>query len=250
MLTKNELKYYSSLLNKKFRRSGSKFPVEGIKLIDEASESGFNCEVVISSKSFCDDNARFFKRISKKTRVEIISENDLTRISDTRNPQGVVGIFSFKKNEKKEIDDSFVIALENISDPGNLGTIIRNSDWFGFRQVILSPDCAEIFNPKVIRASAGSVFHLSINEEPGFYGKLENLKRNGWSIYCADLEGEPVYSVKKEERAVIVFANEANGPTARLHALADFLITIPGRGKAESLNVASASAVILSEFSK
>jgi RNA methyltransferase, TrmH family len=250
VLTKNELKYYSSLLNKKSRRSESKFLVEGIKLIMEATESGFECDLIISSKSFCDGNARFFKGISKMSRVEIVHEKDLGRISDAQNPQGAVGIFKIKQAGEETRDEDYIIALENLADPGNLGTIIRNADWFGFRQIILSPGCTEVFNPKVIRASAGSVFHLSIREDSDFYRNLEKYKKSGHRLYCADLGGVSVYNLERKGKAVIAFANEASGPTERLKNLADISITIPGKGKAESLNVASASAVILSEFAK
>jgi RNA methyltransferase, TrmH family len=251
MLTKNELKYYSSLLNKKFRLETNKFLVEGSKLISEATEYGFECEIIIHTHLFEEENdLSILKFLSGAKRVECIKNPDFRKLTDTKSPQEIVGVFYSKESRQSLYEGKLIVALENINDPGNLGSIIRNCDWFGVNHVVLSKDCAEVFNPKVIRSSAGSVFHISFNRTEQFYTELETLKNDGYKILCTDLDGENIYDRKWEGKVIVVMSNEANGPTDRLLQIAGAIITIPSRGKAESLNVASACAVILSEVSR
>ena len=252
MITKNQLKYYSSLLNKKDRQEEKKFLVEGSKLLREALDSGYECEIILALKDFVDENNDFTKSIGKqKLNIELIKTIEFEKLCDTKNPQGVIGIFHFKQQTITDIkNENLIVAMENISDPGNMGTILRNCDWFGVKNVLLSSNCAEIYNPKVIRASAGSVFHLNIFNEESFYNALEGQKKLGYKILCADLNGENLYNFTQHEKMILVLANEANGPTNKLLEICDVRITIPRIGKAESLNVAGASAVILAELSK
>jgi RNA methyltransferase, TrmH family len=252
MLTKNKFKYYSSLLNKKQRNEESKFIVEGVKLISEAIESGLNCEIVLAQTDFLETNIRFLNFIEKKKIVyDTVKVQELEKLSDTKTPQGVVGIFNFKRQIKTNLGiEKLIAALENISDPGNLGTIIRNCDWFGVKNLLLSSDCAEMYNPKVIRSSAGSVFHLNLFYENNFYEELGEQKKLGYKILCADLNGENLYSFVQNEKMILVLANESNGPTEKLLEICDSTITIPKKGNAESLNVASASAVLLSQLTR
>lgn len=252
MVSKNQLKYYSSLLNKKNRQEEKKFLVEGSKVISEALDSGYDCETILAPKSFVDMSNEFVKLIAKqKLHIELVNNIEFEKLCDTKNPQGVVGIFQFKQiNADAFANDKLIVALENISDPGNMGTIIRNCDWFGVKNILLSSNCAEIYNPKVIRASAGSVFHLNLVEKNDFFGALTEYKKAGYEIVCADLDGENLNSYTSKKKTILVMANEANGPSNELLKITDRKITIPKKGKAESLNVASASAVILSELTK
>jgi TrmH family RNA methyltransferase len=251
MLTNAELKYYSSLLQKKYRFEENKFLVEGYKLIEEAVASGFKCECLISSNLFSESNVDKLHQLSQKVaRTEWVKQKDLEKLSDTKTPQGIIGVFNKPSFQRKHENVNQIVALENISDPGNLGTILRNCDWFGFNTIILSGNCSEIYSPKVIRSSAGSVFHLNIIEQKDFYNSLQSYKNAGYNILCSDINGNNIYEFVKAKKTIIVFSNEANGPTEAIIALSDYKITIPKIGKAESLNVASASAVILSELSR
>ena len=251
-MTKNELKYFSSLLNKKNRREESKILVEGRKLISEAINSGFECEILFGVKESLIEDKNFTGLINRiKIKTEILKEPELAKLSDTRTNRGLVAVFnSTRKIEQITTRERLIVALENVSDPGNMGTIIRNCDWFGVKEIILSADCAEVFNPKVIRASAGSVFHVATKEYENFYDELELRKKSDYKIVCADLNGEDVYSFESKDKIIVAFANEGNGPTPHMKQLTDMFVTIPRRGEAESLNVASASAVILSELTK
>lgn len=252
MVTKNQLKYYSSLLNKKHRQEEKKFLVEGSKLLSEALDSGYECEIILALKDFIDENTVFSKLISnQKLNMELIKSIDFEKLCDTKNPKGVVGIFHFKQHIQNAFsNEKLIVAMENISDPGNMGTILRNCDWFGVKNILLSSNCAEIYNPKVIRASAGSVFHLNIYRKDNLINAFEEQKKLGYKIVCADLNGDNLYSFAQHGKLILVLANEANGPTEDMLKTADIKITIPRIGKAESLNVASASAVLLSELIK
>jgi RNA methyltransferase, TrmH family len=252
MLTKNELKYYSSLLQKKARQKERRFLVEGVKLIQEGLNSNLKCEIIIHTKSFYDDNKQLFERgIFTACRIEILKSSDFKKLTDTKTPQEVAAVFQMpNRNSGSVLSGNIICALENISDPGNVGTILRNCDWFGIERVILDGNCAEVYNPKVIRASAGSVFHLDFFMQDDLYNFLTLQKQSGYNILCADLDGQNIYTYKNLGKGIIVLANEANGPTKQLLDISDTKVTIPRRGKAESLNVASASAVILSELTK
>lgn len=252
MFSKNQLKYYANLNQKKYRVLEQKFLVEGQKLILEALHSKLICEVILTTNSFRESNPSFFRnKFLNDIKIELISHNDLERISDTQTPQGIIAVFEIPKYKLQNLGkEKIIIGLESIADPGNMGTIIRNCDWFGISYVITSPDCAESYNPKVIRSSAGSVFHINVIEFENFYEELDQLKKSQYKILVADLRGEDLYSFSNSDRTVIVFSNEAHGPSQELLNRADHILTIPRKGKAESLNVASASAIILSEFSR
>ena len=252
MLTKNKLKYYSSLLQKKNRIAENKFIVEGKKLVEEGIISGFKPEIVFCTNLFFENEKDYMNKIIPgSVRFENIKNPEFEKLCDTKSPQGIAAVFN-KKEKSDEIifDKKIIAALENISDPGNMGTIFRNCDWFGVEDVIISKDCAEVYNPKVLRASMGSVFHLNIVESENFISILKNYKKQNYDIVIADLDGENLYKFKSGKNIVIVFCNEANGPSEELLKLSNRKINIPQKGKAESLNVASASAVILSELTK
>ncbi|MBU2492331.1 MAG: RNA methyltransferase [Bacteroidetes bacterium] len=252
MLTKNEIRYYSSLLQKKNRVIENKFIAEGKKLVSEAIESGYNNELVICTNLFKENNKKFLSSgFFDNRRIEVINNHDFEKLCETKTPQGIAGVFLIKEiKDAGEISTPIAAALENISDPGNMGAVLRNCDWFGIKNIIISGGCAEVYSPKVLRASMGSIFHLNIYEAGGFINYLINLQLKKYSIITADLKGENLYKFEKRKKNVIVFCNEANGPTRELIEISDSLINIPRKGKAESLNVASASAVILSELTK
>jgi TrmH family RNA methyltransferase len=252
MLSRNELKYFSSLRVKKFRDKENKFIAEGKKILEEALLSKYKCEIVLVTEQFAEDEISFIKSIPQNLRVETVSDADFRKLKDTVSPQGIAAVFSKVTFDIKNIDktkDSILICLDNISDPGNVGTIIRNCDWFGYKSVLLTENCADLYNPKTIRAGMGSTFHLNIAEKFS-YTDIEKLKKKGYRIICSDLDGEDMYNINISKNSILVFSNESGGPSKEILNLSDQIITIPSFGKAESLNVASASAVILSQIRK
>jgi TrmH family RNA methyltransferase len=252
MITKNQLKYYSSLLQKKNRIKEKKFLVEGLKNIEEGLNSNYDCEVIFATNKFIGENEDFLKRFKNKSdKIVLIKQKELQKISDSQTPQGVAAVFIKPSNlqELKNSDEELIVYLDEVADPGNLGTIIRNCDWFGIQKILLSEKCVEYTNPKVVRSSAGSVFHLDIYENIEI-DELKKMKEQGYHIITADVEGENIYDMKRDEKIIIAFSNEANGPSEQLLKISDKIITIPKSGKAESLNVGSSSSVILSELTK
>lgn len=248
MITRNELKYYSSLSQKKFRESELKFIVEGVKNVEEGLNSHFDCEIILTTFEFAEQNKKLLSEIKKKKiRTEVLRSQDFARISETKSPQGIAAVFKYAKLKfyPDKSESNILVYLDNVSDPGNLGTIIRTCDWFGINEILISKFSVGYLNPKAIRASMGSVFHLYIFEEvePTL---LEYLKMNNYQIICSDLDGKNLFEYKFPEKFVLVFSNEATGPTEFIKNISDDVITIPKFGNAESLNVAIASGIILS----
>ncbi|MCJ7552761.1 MAG: RNA methyltransferase [Ignavibacteriaceae bacterium] len=253
MITKNELKYFVSLHQKKHRRQENKFLVEGEKIVKEGIISKYACEIVFTTNEFFSNNEELIKLIKQRQiKIEIIKNQEFKKLSDTKSPQGIAAVFVIKENKfniRKFDNDNLIVYLDNISDPGNVGTILRSCDWFGIKNIFISKNSAEYLNPKVIRSSMGSIFHLNIYEDFGFE-ELSVLKQNGFKILCTDLNGKSIFSLIKPGKSLIVFSNESTGPSSDILNFADDKITIPGTGKAESLNVASAAAVILAQLTK
>ncbi len=252
MISNNELKYYASLLNKKYRKSENKFLIEGKKNVEEAIASDYNCDKIFITGKFEESNPGLIKKIkSYKVPVDLIKSAEFKKISDTKAPQGIAAVLKKRSAafSPSLIKDKILVFLEDISDPGNLGTIIRNCDWFGINNILLSNESAEVFNPKVLRSSMGSVFHLNIFEDITLK-EITGLKNSGYAFICSDVEGKDVFEFKWNDKIILFLSNESKGPSQELLSITDHKITIPRKGKAESLNVASASAIIFAELTK
>jgi len=247
MISKNKLKYYSALVRKKDRDVHKKFIAEGLKTIVEGLESSYSCEVVLVTGDYENAYAEFLRKYNVP--IETVNVNDFSKLTDTVNPQGIAAVFNYPQSKDvNKIKSGFVVCLENIADPGNLGTIIRNCDWFGVTDVVLSKFCADPFSPKTVRSSMGSIFHVNIYDETDLSAFLESYKKKSYRVLCADTEGEDLNTLQAEGNNIVILASEAHGPSVDVLRLSDHRITIPKYGKAESLNVASASAVILSRL--
>ena len=253
MISKTELQYYSSLLNKKYRQAENKFIVEGKKSVFEGLNSNYNCEIIFITSKFADENKDIVSRLSKvKKKFISLKQKEFEKISDTETPQGIAAVFQKPKNIfllTAFTEDKIVVMLDNISDPGNLGTIIRNCDWFGIKNILLSESSVDYTNPKVIRSSMGSVFHVNIYEDVKV-NLLNKLKENNFELLCADTQGENIFTYKSAKKKILILSSESHGPSKEIEKLSDKKICIPKFGKAESLNVASASAVLLAELTK
>ena len=248
MISKSELQYYSTLLTKKYRKSENKFIVEGKKSVLEGINSSYKCEIIFVTNKFSEENSDTIGEITAlKNRITTLKEKELQKLSDTKTPQGIAAVFLKPKLDSAQlssINDKLIVMLDNISDPGNLGTIIRNCDWFGVKNILLSKSIVDYTNPKVIRSSMGSVFHINLFEEVEADSLLK-LKGRGFEILCADLEGENIFTYRSEKKKILNLSSESHGPSKRIDKISDKKICIPKIGSAESLNVASASAVLL-----
>jgi len=253
MISKTELQYYSSLLTKKHRKAEKKFLAEGIKSVHEGINSNYDCELIFITNKFAEQYVDAYGKLTRlKKKIVSLKQKEFDKISDTETPPGIAALFVKPKLEfspKQFSDEKIIVMLDNISDPGNLGTIIRNCDWFGVKNIFLSENIVDYTNPKVIRSSMGSVFHVKIFENIST-DHLKDLKLIGFEILCADIEGENVFTFRSENKKIIIFSSEAHGPSSEIEKLSDKKICIPKIGNAESLNVASASAVMLAQLTK
>jgi RNA methyltransferase, TrmH family len=247
MISKNKLKYYSALVRKKDRDIHKKFIAEGLKAIVEGLNSSYSCEVVLVTAEYENTYAEFPRKYNVP--IETVNANDFNKLTDTVSPQGIAAIFNYPtEKDVNNIKSGLIVCLENISDPGNLGTIIRNCDWFGVTDIVLSKNSADPFSRKTVRSSVGSNFHVNIYNETELSTFLENYRKKDYRVLCADTEGEEMNSFQADGKSILILASEAHGPSVDILRLSDHRITIPRYGKAESLNVASASAVILSHL--
>ncbi len=247
-LSKNQIKYYSSLNVKKFRDAENKFIVEGEKGIIDLLDSDYKIEAVIH------DSGKEYKEIfrsaaQKNIEIYSASPKEIERIASTKSPQGILAIVE-KKDSDLKADATFILALEDIQDPGNVGTIIRNADWFGVENLIVSSESADIYNPKVVRSSMGSLFRTNIKRADNFVQEIKDLKKKGYSVLCADLNGTKVreLELKNNSKIVLVVSNEAKGPSDDVLSMSDKIVSVPKFGNAESLNVANATAILLYEL--
>jgi len=238
MLSKNQVKLINSLKKKKFRLQNRLFIAEGVKVVEELIQSDFQLNGLYATEAYLN-----------KFNIEnlyIISDKELKSISEFSNPNQVFAIF--KIPEREEIKATgFTLVLDEINDPGNLGTIIRLCDWFGVDQLICSLNTVDCYNPKVVQASMGSLSRLSIV----YTDLIVFLENDTRPVYGALLEGENVYKTNLLNHAILVMGNEANGISDIIQKMITKPITIPQFGenqKTESLNVATATAILLSEF--
>jgi len=253
MISKNELQYYSSLLSKKYRKKENKFIVEGKKSVLEGINSSYKCEIVFITNRFSEENEEMVADIASSKNIFVtLKQKEFEKISDTKTPQGIAAVFNKPTHIFEKVysfNDKLIIMLDNISDPGNLGTIIRNCDWFGIKNILLSENIVDYTNPKVIRSSMGSVFHVNLFEEVGAKSLLK-LKSQGYEILCADTTGENIFTYRSNKKKILILSSEAHGPSKEFLEISDKKICIPKIGNAESLNVASASAVLLAILTK
>ena len=234
MITNSELKYIKKLGRKKYRHIYSHFIVEGEKVFQD----------------FFSSNIPLYKSYStKKKRNDgniIVTEKCMKRMTFLKNPSNILGIFSTPKKKKAPVNKK-VLVLDNISDPSNLGSIIRLCDWFGFKNVVCSNKTVDCYNPKVVQSSMGSLARVNI-----FYEDLISyLSKLSIPLYGTFLNGETINRVTFPNEFVLILGNESNGISETISKLVDFKITIPKRSQSvvDSLNVTSASAIIMNEIS-
>lgn len=245
MLSANELKHLSALKVKKYREETRLFMAEGVKQVDEGIRSRYHCDLIVYRPDAADEINETLRIASKKgVRCEEVKAKELERLADTVHTQGVIGYFRMPQTPAVDTTSPVLIYLDRINDPGNLGTMIRTADWFGFRDILLSPGCVEVFNPKVVRASMGSVFRGAFHQEVEA-GELHELKKAGYSVVTTELEGSDLKKFKPADRTIVVLSSESHGVLPELASLADRRVMIPGVKGAESLNVAVAAGIIL-----
>ncbi|TCK67374.1 TrmH family RNA methyltransferase [Winogradskyella wandonensis] len=239
MLSKNQIKLIKSLAQKKYRSQHGLFTVEGLKGISEFLDSPYKLYQIYSTDAVFD--------VSEKD-YTLISPEDLKRISQLKNPNVALAVFEIPK--PKPVDSSkLIVALDDLRDPGNLGTIIRLCDWFGVEDLVCSNATVDCYNSKVVQATMGSLarVNLSYVDLKKFLSEIE------YDVFGTFMDGDTIYNTTLPERGVLVMGNEANGISGSIEALVSKKLAIPRFGNlkaTESLNVATATAICLSEFKR
>jgi len=239
-ISKNQSKIITSLSQKKYRQKHKLFIAEGVKVVNELLNSSFEIDTLFAVDDFQTDIS-----VNKITRI---LEKDLQKISNLKTPNKVLGLFKIP-DEKPLQKNGLIVALDDINDPGNLGTIIRLCDWFGVSQLLCSKETVDCYNQKVVQASMGSLTRISIT-----YIDLETyLTASTLPTFVADMDGENVYKSQLPKEGLLIMGNEANGVSDEIKVLIKNKISIPRFGETqetESLNVATATAILLSEFKR
>lgn len=242
MLSKSQISLLTSLQHKKFRRENGLFLVEGYKSIVEFAGSPYRIETIYHTP----DIAPKLLKLSRKINFQEISLSELQKISALKNPADAIAAVNIPHWEglsDNELTNKFTLVLDGVQDPGNMGTIIRTADWFGITNIVCSEDTVDVYNPKVVQATMGSLARMTIN----YTDLREFLKSANVPVYGALLNGKSIYKTHFGTEGVIVMGNEGNGIRPEIERLISNAITIPRLGGAESLNVAIATAIFCSE---
>ena len=247
MLSKATLKLISSLEQKKYRKESGLFVAEGGKCVNDLLVCGLKTEKILATEEWLSSN-----RIEGGRQVTVVSEEELKRASFLRTPQGVLALF---RQPEYMIDNDapakrLCLALDDVQDPGNLGTIVRIADWFGIEEIYCSSGCADIYNPKTVQATMGAIGRIRIyyTDLPSFLAQIKDKA----PIYGTFLDGEDMYEKRLDEKGIIVMGNEGKGIGKECAQHIGERLFIPnypaGRSTSESLNVSTATAIICSEF--
>jgi RNA methyltransferase, TrmH family len=239
-----------SLGSRKGREESGLFAVEGTRLCEELFDSGAPVEFLLLSE-YADSAARSVASDFEERGIPVLEAAafEFEKVSDTVNSQGVLAAARWKELRWEALEfgkRAAVVALDGVGDPGNVGTVIRTAAWFGAEAVLLGRGCADLLNPKTVRATMGGMFHLPVCRDVPLAESLARLKGQEFAIGAATMDGSPDWSAwARPSRAALLLGNEAHGVAPELLKLADACYTIPRRGAGESLNVAVSAGIFL-----
>jgi TrmH family RNA methyltransferase len=249
MASKSTISFLRSLQQKKFRNQEGLFIVEGPKMVSEVLKSSFIVKHIYAVDEWNPES-------NIKVPLEIISNSEMEKVSGLQTPNKVLAVIEMPDltGPVPNLEVGLHLLLDQIQDPGNLGTILRIADWFGVQSVICSPDTADVFNPKVIQSTMGSLFNLKIHYSSLVDVLVKNIDNAQWPVYATLLEGESLYNCNLESSCFVILGNESKGVNPLLNSFITKGIHIPrpkkGRSKAESLNVAVAAGIVCSEYAR
>lgn len=245
------IKHVKKLKDKKYRDVSSEYIIEGIKLVAEAIQENSPIKQII----LCDDCEKN-ETIPTELRYEIakyeciyVTENIFKYLSEVQTPQGVLAIVERNKKDLKiDYTQDIIVALDDIQDPGNLGTIVRTVDSIGLTQILVSKGTADVYNPKVVRSTMGAIFRIKIIECENLKQTLKEIKKHKFKIMVSSLQTDhTIYDVNYNKK-VIIIGNEAKGVEEEIQEFSDEKVKIPMLGKTESLNASVATGIILYEY--
>lgn len=253
MISKNRLKYVRSLEMKKYRKAEGVFVAEGHKLVGDLLDV-FECKYLAATSEWLSANAAWVER-QRRSGVEVdeVTDEELKRASFQETPQQVLAVFkqlTYEVDVNEVARKQLCLVLDDVQNPGNLGTIVRLADWFGIEHVFCSKGCADIYNPKTVQATMGGIARVQVHEAdlPELLSRLDK----DIPVYGTFLDGENMYGRELENRGLIVMGNEGKGVSKEVAAFVTERLYIPnypeGRETSESLNVAIATAIVCAEF--
>lgn len=250
MIEKGTVKHLKQLQEKKYRREFAEFTVEGVKGVKEALNSEMEIPlIIIDGKLREEPEMMEIIALAGKNEiaVEFCGRRDIDDLKTTETFPGIIAVVETPNFSSEDlVNDSPIIALAGLKDPGNLGTIIRTADWFGIKNVILAEDTVEPYNPKVVRSTMGSIFRVKIFESKNIVHTLAGLKdKHGYAVVALDLNGQNINKLKPTPKTIYIFGSESHGVDTKLDNLIAERYTIPGGGEAESLNVAVAAGIVM-----
>lgn len=242
MLSKNRIKYIQSLTRKKERDIHRRFIAETPKVVNEFLNSSYKAEFIFATAGWISENR---ERLSNAAEVLTLADDDLKKISQLKTPNSVVAVFEIPAAGNTIVPaGEITLALDDLQDPGNMGTIIRIADWFGIKNMLCSPHTVDAYNPKVVQASMGSLAHVKIS----YLNLAAYLSDTTTPVITTTPDGDSLYDADDIHDGILVIGNEGKGISPEVLSLASKNISIPRFGKAESLNAAVATAVILSHL--
>lgn len=250
----SQVKHVISLLSKaKERKKNNEYVVEGIRMVSEVPADLL--VKIYMSERFRNNNSEYVKELVKKQgisddSIEIVADNVFDRMSQTQTPQGIMAVVRMKDNSLSDMlsGNPLLILVENLQDPGNLGTIIRMGEGAGVTGVIMSPNTVDIYNPKTIRSTMGSIFRVPFIYVQDFGEAVSECQKSGVKVYAAHLDGNNTYLGEDYSTpTAFLIGNEGNGLTDDITKQADTLIRIPMEGEVESLNAAIACTILTYE---
>lgn len=244
MITKNTIKQIASLRQQKFRKELGLFVVEGRKMVEELLRSDFETVGLYATEAFLNDYPSFAD-------AEVVSEVQMQQMSGQDTPPGILAVVRIPEQSDIKTTSRLVLALDGIANPGNMGTLIRTAEWFGIHDVVCSTDCVELWNPKTVQATMGSLFRVKV-WKTDLAAFLQKAKREGNAVYGALLEGENLFQMQAKPEGILVIGSESHGIRAEVLPCITHPVTIPraGGSATESLNAAVAGAILMAEMTK
>ncbi len=256
MIRKSQISHINSLKIKKYRQQHKQFIAEGVKIVKEFISGSLAIDSIYATKTWLThpDISSALSQLDKTIKIIEITEKELQRISNLETPNEVLAIINISEISLniQSLHNGLVLMLDNISDPGNLGTIIRIADWFGINNIICSNDCVDVYNPKVVQSTMGSIARINV-----YYSDLEDVLsslESSTNIYGAILNAESIYKKQLSEKGIILIGNESKGISSQITKYINNPISIPSypdnsqTQKAESLNASIATGIICAEF--
>lgn len=247
MISKNQVKYVQSLRLGKFRESNRAFIAEGVKLIEDLLKSHFNIHIIYGTPAWIDSHQRLIA--SQEFVIQEVAEEELEKISNLVTPYEVLAVVGYPDTVMPAADEAgkLILVIDRIQDPGNLGTMIRTADWFGIRHIFCSTDTVDVYNPKVVQATMGSICRVNMHYTD-IYKFLNDIRENR-QIYGTSTDGENIYTADLQFPAAILIGNESKGISEAYLPLVNHRLGIPSASEgAESLNASVAAGIACSEF--